>query len=112
MDEQQAERGNDGEHGVDGIRRADPADAMTSPHSAGPVTNASAWFVDEIVTARGKKSRDTMLGRNAARAGASNTLALEMSATTPYTKPSVAVPRSVTTHSTTMHASDADWEAA
>ena len=49
-----------------------PQLAITRPPSAGPVANASAWLVDAIVTARGKRSRGTRPGRSAERAGASN----------------------------------------
>ena len=56
----------------------------------------------EIVTARGKNSRDTMLGKKAARAGLSNTPAHEISAMSPYTSPTVALPRSVSRQVSTL----------
>ena len=55
---------------------------MTSPATAGPVMNASAWFVAPIVTARGKNWIGTSVGRSAARDGLSNAVAAATTTTT------------------------------
>ena len=62
---------------------AGPRSAISNPASAGPLAKASAWFVDAIVTARGKTSRGTSVGRIDARAGLSNAPAAATTETSP-----------------------------